>query len=65
MKKYFGKNNLIFEMTVARLVLFATVFILSAYYSGSAERVAILLFGSVQIVSMFADLGLNNSFNRD
>jgi len=64
-KKFFGINNLIFEMTVARLVLLAAVFILSAYYSGPAERVAILLFGCAQIVSMFSDLGINNGFNRD
>jgi len=59
-----GKNNYLLEVNLVKITFFAVVFLLSGYFSSHHERVIILLFGSVQVVSMFTDLGINNGFLR-
>ena len=63
--RFLGKNNYVFENTIFRLSAFAAAFIISSYFSSPSDRVAILLFGSVQLISVFADIGINNALNRD
>ena len=63
--RFLGKNNYVFENTIFRLSAFAAAFIVSSYFSSPSDRVAILLFGSVQLISVFADIGINNALNRD